>query len=141
MVGPMPHARLIRKVLYIYIYVHCPLISFQYLRVERSFEGCLSFNTRWAIGIGKHMDFVVGMRCGLATPKILENRLFRESFYSDDRSCSNMEGIHVHPLGFFTQSVILKVAGIKELCEANTEEQWVIKFVPVPIVRKSPPLK
>jgi hypothetical protein len=121
----------------IYIYVHCPLISFQYLRVKR---GCLSLNNWWAIGIGKHMDFVVGMRCGLATPKNLENRLFRESFYSDDRSCSNMEGIHVHPLGFFTQSVILKVAGIKELCEANTEEQWVIKFVPVPIVRKSPPL-
>ena len=74
------------------------------------------------------MDFVVGMRCGLATPKNLANRLFRESFHSDHRSCSNMEGIYVHLLGFFTQSAILKVAGIKELCDPNTEDQWVIKL-------------
>ena len=39
-----------------------------------------------------------------------------------------MEGIYVHPLGSFTQLVILKVAGIKELYDPNTEEQWVIKL-------------
>lgn len=64
---------LVSYVKYIFIInLNCPLISFQYLRVERGLEGFLSLNNRWATGIGKHMDFVVGIRCGLATPKNLE---------------------------------------------------------------------
>ena len=51
------------------------------------------------------MDFVVGMRCGLATPKNLENQSFRESFNSDHRICSNMEGLYIHQLRVSKSSV------------------------------------